>query len=63
MGSRYGLEIRSALPADAPGLAALLSAAGHPVAAPVLAERIEQGRLKVVSACYDLASGLVAFDA
>lgn len=41
MGSRYGLEIRSALPADAPGLAALLSAVGHPVAAPVLAERIE----------------------
>ena len=33
------------------------------VADGVLAERIEQGRLKVVSACYDLASGLVAFDA
>nr|WP_295106089.1 carbonic anhydrase [uncultured Caulobacter sp.] len=29
----------------------------------VLAERLGQGRLKVVSACYDLAAGVVAFDA
>lgn len=29
----------------------------------ILAERIEQGRLKVVSACYDLATGVVGFDA
>ncbi len=29
----------------------------------VLAERLGQGRLKIVSACYDLASGQVAFDA
>lgn len=29
----------------------------------VLAERIEEGRLKVVSACYDLATGVVSFDA
>jgi carbonic anhydrase len=28
----------------------------------VLAERLGQGRLKIVSACYDLASGQVAFD-
>ncbi len=33
------------------------------VADEVLAERIGQGRLKVVSACYDLATGVVAFDA
>lgn len=33
------------------------------VADGVLAERIEEGRLKVVSACYDLSTGVVAFDA
>ena len=40
MGSRYGLEIRAATPADAPGLAELLSAAGQPIAAGDMAERI-----------------------
>lgn len=33
------------------------------VADDVLSERIAQGRLKVVSACYDLATGVVGFDA
>jgi carbonic anhydrase len=33
------------------------------VADSVLAERIHEGRLKVVSACYDLATGVVSFDA
>lgn len=33
------------------------------VADGVLAEKLEEGRLKVVSACYDLTTGLVAFDA
>ena len=33
------------------------------VADGVLAERLGQGRLKIVSACYDVASGQVAFDA
>lgn len=28
-----------------------------------LAERLEEGRLKIVSACYDLSTGTVAFDA
>lgn len=28
-----------------------------------LAERVEEGRLKIVSACYDLTTGTVAFDA
>ncbi|WP_299007456.1 carbonic anhydrase [uncultured Caulobacter sp.] len=28
-----------------------------------LAERVEEGRLKIVSACYDLSTGAVAFDA
>jgi carbonic anhydrase len=33
------------------------------VADGVLAEKLEQGRLKIVSACYDLATGVVSFDA
>lgn len=33
------------------------------VADGTLAERVEEGRLKVVSACYDLTTGTVAFDA
>lgn len=33
------------------------------VADGVLAEKLEQRRLKIVSACYDLATGVVAFDA
>lgn len=41
MGSRYGLEIRSALPADAPGLAEMLSASSHPVPSHVLAEQLD----------------------
>ena len=44
MASRYGLEIRAATAADAPGLSALLRAAGHPVASEPLAERIEAVR-------------------
>lgn len=44
MASRYGLEIRAATAADAPGLSALLRAAGHPVASEPLAERIEAMR-------------------
>ncbi|HEV7438493.1 MAG TPA: GNAT family N-acetyltransferase [Methylobacterium sp.] len=41
MGSRYGLEIRTAMGADAPGLAALMAAAGHPVPAHALADRLD----------------------
>lgn len=33
------------------------------VADGVLAERLDEGRLKIVSACYDLATGVVSFDA
>lgn len=33
------------------------------VADGVLAEKLEEGRLKIVSACYDLSTGMVAFDA
>jgi carbonic anhydrase len=33
------------------------------VADGVLTEKLEQGRLKIVSACYDLATGVVSFDA
>ncbi|WP_431311199.1 GNAT family N-acetyltransferase [Methylobacterium nigriterrae] len=41
MGSRFGLEIRAATGADAPGLAELMSAAGHPVPAHDLADRLD----------------------
>jgi aminoglycoside 6'-N-acetyltransferase I len=43
-GSRYGLEIRSALPADAPFLAELLAGAGHAIAASELASRLANVR-------------------
>ena len=33
------------------------------VADGVLSEKLGQGRLKIVSACYDLATGVVSFDA
>lgn len=41
MKSRYGLEIRAATAAEAPGLAALLESVGRPVSARDLAERLE----------------------
>jgi aminoglycoside 6'-N-acetyltransferase I len=39
--TRYGLEIRAATGAEAPGLSEMLSAAGHPIAARVLVERLD----------------------
>lgn len=44
MGNRYGLEIRSAAPVDAPGLAELMRDAGHPVGSHVLAEQLDRLR-------------------
>jgi len=41
MTTRYGLELRAATGAEAPGLAELLAAAGHPVASRLLAERLD----------------------
>lgn len=41
LGSRYGLEIRTATAADAHGLAELMRAAGHPVPSHVLAEQLD----------------------
>ncbi len=41
MTGRHGLEIRAAAPADAPGLAGLLGAAGRPVSVRTLADRLE----------------------
>ena len=41
MSGRFGLEIRSATPADAPALSELMAAAGQPVAAGVLSVRLE----------------------
>ncbi|MBE7212202.1 MAG: GNAT family N-acetyltransferase, partial [Gluconacetobacter diazotrophicus] len=43
MKSRYGLEIRTAAPADVDGLAQLLAACGVVVAAAELAARLERG--------------------
>lgn len=41
MAGRYGLEIRAATGADAPGIAGLLDAAGHNVAVSTLAARVD----------------------
>ena len=41
MASRFGLGIRALAAADAPGLAALMEAAGHPVGLDALAARVE----------------------
>ncbi len=41
MNTRYGLEIRAATAADAPGLAELLGAAGQAMAPRMLADRLE----------------------
>ena len=45
MGSRYGLQIRAATAADAPGIAELMASAGRIVPAPTLAARLEAFRL------------------
>jgi aminoglycoside 6'-N-acetyltransferase I len=42
--SRYGLEIRAAASADAPGLCELLQTAGHVIAPRVMAERLDAMR-------------------
>ncbi len=41
MASRYGLQIRTATPADAPGIAELMGNSGHAVGAAALADRLE----------------------
>ncbi len=41
MASRYGLQIRTATPADAPGIAELMGNAGYPANAAALADRLE----------------------
>ncbi len=40
MASRYGLQIRTATPADAPGIAELFQNAGRPIEVAALAERL-----------------------
>lgn len=57
MSNRYGLEIRSATPADAAGLAELLGACGVAIAPRALAERIEALRQDRGSALLALAWG------
>lgn len=41
MAGRYGLQIRAAVPADAPGIAELMAAAGCDVSPTALADRLE----------------------
>ena len=41
MNTRYGMEIRAATSAEAPGLCQLLDAAGHVIPAHILAERLD----------------------
>lgn len=41
MADRYGMQIRTATPADAPGLAELLGRAGHRLSAGTVAERLD----------------------
>jgi aminoglycoside 6'-N-acetyltransferase I len=41
LGSRYGLQIRTAAPADAPGIAELMTAAGVVISASALTARLE----------------------
>jgi aminoglycoside 6'-N-acetyltransferase I len=55
--SRYGLEIRSASAADAPGLAELLSMAGHVISHRGLAERLDSIRLQPGTALIAAESG------
>lgn len=64
MTSRHGLEIRAATPIDAPGLAALLAAAGQAIEAPALAERLaamrEGAGAVLIAAQWGPPSGVVA---
>ncbi len=63
MAGRYGLQIRAATPADAPGLAELMGAAGRPVSPPALAARLEALRhepgIALVALEWGPPSGLV----
>ena len=64
-GSRYGVEIRAALPADAADVASLLRELGHEVSPREAAERLEAvrhapGSTVLVAADYGPVIGLVA---
>ncbi len=63
MGTRFGMEIRAAAAADAPGLSALLAAAGRAVPPAVLARRLDALRAQpgaaLVAVAWGPPSGLV----
>ena len=64
-GSRYGIEIRAALPADAAGIASLLRELGHEVSPREAAERLDAvrhvpGSIVLVAADYGPVIGVVA---
>lgn len=64
MGQRYGLEIRAASPADAPGLAALMADLGAPTDQAALAGHLEAltraGGSALIAVEWGPPSGLVA---
>jgi aminoglycoside 6'-N-acetyltransferase I len=61
--SRFGLEIRAATGAEAPGLSELLSASGHEIAPGLLAERLDAIRqapgAALIAVAWGPPSGLV----
>lgn len=67
MGQRYGLEIRAASPADAPGLAALMADLGAPADPAALAGRVEAlnraGGSALIAVEWGPPSGIVVLQA
>ncbi|MGG5819022.1 GNAT family N-acetyltransferase [Falsiroseomonas sp. HW251] len=62
MASRYGIEIRAATPADAPGLADMLAEAGHPLDAVAIADRLpalRQAGTALIASRFGPPSGIV----
>lgn len=61
--TRYGLEIRAATGADAAGISALLSAAGHTISPRIIAERLDAARAQpgavLLAAAWGPPSGIV----
>jgi aminoglycoside 6'-N-acetyltransferase I len=66
LASRYGLQIRTATPADAPGIAELMGNAGHAVGAAALAERLEalrkEGGTALLALEWGPPSGLIVLN-
>lgn len=62
MSARYGIEIRAAAPADAPGLAEMLAEAGLPIDTVAIAERLpalRQAGTALIASRWGPPSGIV----